>query len=571
MDPRVVKFLARLVVLAFVVSVPVAMVAQDSAKPAAKTPFTDSPSKWDIFAGYSFFWPSGSVNALQPTGATSTFSYRTNRVGTAESLSYFFNKNLGWQVDSGQHDRYIDTGDQNQGYSNSGILTVQTGPVLRFPGEGITPFVHALAGMADVEGPDHEAYTWGPTFTVGAGFDYQTSWLHHRLSIRLLQADYEFIHENFGSGIYEGSTTINASRLSAGFVYRFGTIAPPPAITLACSASPNSIFPGDPVTVTSVAGGLDPKLNAVYSFSGTGVTGNGATASVATGALAAGTYTVNCGVKEGKAGKEGLKPWEVASATATFTVKSFEAPTVSCSANPSTIKPGETSTITALGVSPQNRPLTYSYSTATGSVSGSGTTAVYSSTGAPTGVAGITCTVTDDKGQTGSGSTTVTITAPYVAPQPHTQALCSISFGTDKKRPTRVDNEAKACLDEVALDLQKQSDATAVVVGNSTAAEKVLPKHAKKHAKLEDFAGERAVNTKEYLVTEKGIDASRVSVATGAQDAKTVEDYLVPSGASFSADVQGTSPVDVTVVKPQARKPLAERHHAKKHAAAEAK
>jgi hypothetical protein len=29
--------------------------------------------------------------------------------------------------------------------------------------------------------------------------------------------------------------------------------------------------------------------------------------------------------------------------------------------------------------------------------------------------------------------------------------------------------------------------------------------------------------------------------------------------------------VDVTVVKPQARKPLAERHHAKKHAAAAAK
>jgi hypothetical protein len=30
-----------------------------------------------------------------------------------------------------------------------------------------------------------------------------------------------------------------------------------------------------------------------------------------------------------------------------------------------------------------------------------------------------------------------------------------------------VDNEAKACLDEVALDLQKQSDAKAVVVGDS--------------------------------------------------------------------------------------------------------
>jgi hypothetical protein len=167
----------------------------------------------------------------------------------------------------------------------------------------------------------------------------------------------------------------------------------------------------------------------------------------------------------------------------------------------------------------------------------------------------------------------VTITAPYIPPVPHTQALCSISFATDKKRPTRVDNEAKACLDEVALDLQKQSDAKAVVVGEATTAEKTPPK-ARKHAKpakLEDVAGERAVNAKEYLVTEKGIDASRVSVATGATDGQTVEDYLVPSGASFTADVAGTTPVDETAVKPEVRKPLATRPAHKKHAAAAAK
>jgi len=77
------------------------------------------------------------------------------------------------------------------------------------------------------------------------------------------------------------------------------------AVTLACSASPASIFPGDPVTVTATASNLDPKLNAVYSFSGTGVTGNGATAAVATATLAPGSYTVKCGIKEGKPGKEG--------------------------------------------------------------------------------------------------------------------------------------------------------------------------------------------------------------------------------------------------------------------------
>ena len=71
-----------------------------------------------------------------------------------------------------------------------------------------------------------------------------------------------------------------------------GSLAPPPPITLACSASPESIFPGDPVTVTATAGGLNPKDNVIYSWSGTGVTGNGTTATVATGSLAAGQYTI---------------------------------------------------------------------------------------------------------------------------------------------------------------------------------------------------------------------------------------------------------------------------------------
>jgi ribosomal protein S11 len=84
------------------------------------------------------------------------------------------------------------------------------------------------------------------------------------------------------------------------------------------------------------------------------------------------------------------------------------------------------------------------------------------------------------------------------------------------------------------------------------------------HVKAEDFAAQRAVNAKAYLVTEKGIDASRISVATGTADSQTVEEYLVPAGADFTADVQGTTPVDESVVKPQERKPLGMRH-AHKH------
>ena len=351
-----------------------------------------------------------------------------------------------------------------------------------------------------------------------------------------------------------------------------GSIAPPPQLTVACAVNPTSVFPGDPVTATATVSNQMPKENVIATISGDGINGaqTGTTATVSTGSLSPGTHTVKCDAKEGKPGKEGMKPWQNATAsTATFTVKEFEPPTISCSANPTTLKPGDSSTITATGMSPQNRPLTYTYSASAGTVNGSGNTATFSSTGAPTGTTTITCNVSDDKGHNASAETSVTIEAPPPPPQPKTQALCSITFTTDTKRPTRVDNEAKACLDEVALDLQKQPDAKAVVVGESNDKEKAeQAKMEKRNAKLrhpkpvENFAAQRAVNTKQYLVTDKGIDPSRITVATGTGDNQQVEDYLVPAGADFNADVQGTTPVDENTVKPQERKPLAERHPA---------
>jgi len=326
-----------------------------------------------------------------------------------------------------------------------------------------------------------------------------------------------------------------------------------PPITLSAAAAPPAVYAGEPVTVTATAGAVDPnkKTVVVYNWSGTDVTGNGTTATVATAALAPGSYTVKAEVKEGKKGQEGLKPGQKAEATASYTVKQFEPPTISCSASPSTLKPGENSNITAVGVSPQNRPLTISYTATAGSVSGNGATATFSSTGAPTGVAGITCTVTDDKAQTATANTSVTILAPYVAPTPHVQQLGTIDFSKDKKNPTRANNEAKAALDGIALALQRDPNAKLVVVGQASAkehaktAKEEKAKLKNKHLKVVDLAAERAVNVKDYLVKEKGIDASRISVATdNTKDAQAVETYLVPAGANFAADVPGTTAVD---------------------------
>ena len=562
---RVLKSLSGIAALVCLALLPAALAAQDSAKPPA--PSADSPSKYDIFLGYSYLAPHGTVNGI---------TFNAIDYGAILGVSRYFNRYMGAQIEIDEHVLLPETPNTSVSQPGDDFEGGSGGLIFRYPAADITPFVHALVGVESV-GSYALPEKLGAVLTVGGGMDYATPFFHHHLAIRVFQADYQYTHEDFAPG-YRGN--FNMARLSAGLVFRIGSIVPPPPVTLACSASPATIFPGDPVTITAIAGNLDPKDSTVYTWSGVaGLKNNGTTAtldSAATGALTAGAYTVKGEVKEGKAGKEGLKPGETADCSATITVKAFAPPTVSCSASPSTINPGATSTITAVGVSPQNRPLTYSYTAVSGTIGGTGTTATFNSTGAPPGAVGITCNVSDDKGQTASANTTVTITAPYVAPAPHTQALCSISFSKDEKRPTRVDNEAKACLDQVALDLQNSADAKAVVVGESDAKEKeatakeekAAMKH--KHIMVVDSAAERAVNTKEYLVTEKGIDPSRVTVATGTTDGQTVEDYLVPAGASFSVDVMGTTPVDETVVKPVVRKPLGEKphHHMKKAEAA---
>jgi outer membrane protein OmpA-like peptidoglycan-associated protein len=209
-------------------------------------------------------------------------------------------------------------------------------------------------------------------------------------------------------------------------------------------------------------------------------------------------------------------------------------------ADPMTVQPGQSSTITATGVSPQNRSLTYTFSSSAGTINGSGNTATLSTTGAPSGPVTVTCNVQDDKGQTASSTTTVDVQAPPPPPTPHTEKLCTITFDRDKYRPTRVDNEAKACLDDVALNAQRQPDSTLVLVGNSAPGERDAAMKA----------AERAVNAKQYLVKDKGIDASRIQVRTDNSGSKEVEDYLVPSGANFENDIPGTEAVNESELHP---------------------
>ena len=545
---RQLRNIGRFALAAGAVSLGAASLSAQTA-PSAPATMGPNPSKVDVFMGYSYF---GTHSPLNPSGV----QYSSVDYGAIGSVAYYFNKYVGGEVNFVAHP------DGN----NDSLYTASAGPIFRAPMDNFTVFAHGLVGGADLLGPNddssagfsHNPYQWGVGLTAGGGMDYDLPFHYSKvgISLRLFEADYRYIHADFGPynaaptpGTGGGRANISAVDLSSGIVLHFGHIIPPPPVTYACVVSPATAFPGDPVTVTGTATNLDPKKTATYTWAADGgatVSGTSSTGNIDTKSLNPGTYNVKGHVSEGS------KPGQMADCAASFTVKAFEPPTISCSANPSTLAPGDSATITATGNSPQNRPLTYSYSSTAGSISGSSSTATLSTTGAAPGTITVTCNVVDDKGQTASAQTSVSINTPTPPALPKTSDLCAINFTNDPKRPTRVDNEAKACLDDIALNLQRSTDAKLAIVGNKASTEK----------RADKFAAERAVNEKDYLVTEKGIDASRISVYTGSADAKTDTNTLIPAGATF--DTTGTTPVDENVFKAIGRKAKAIVHHKKK-------
>jgi len=545
--------------LAFAALLPSLLVAQVTSSQAKGNPNAPVP-KWDVFVGYSILDPRGTFYPIQPDGSMPPVSFKLEKTGILKSAAYYFNRNVGIVVEGGEHDLFTNTGFAVTGSSNSGILTLQSGLIYRWPGVHLTPFVHGLGGGADVDGPEHEPYTWGPVITGGGGLDWYFGC--HGFGVRIFEADYEFLHANSGTShgtlagdnfVWGDDENINAFRFASGIVFRGASYynpvsgcgpLPPPA--LECVATPSTIYPGDPVTVTATASGLNPKETATYTFSGVGAVGNGETATVATADLAPGTYNLKARVSEG-----GKHP-QSSEAECSFTVIPLLPPTCTVQMQES-VQANQTAAIALTASSPQNRPLQYSCTSQQGKVKMDGASGTFTPAGAPEGPVTISCTVNDDKGKTASCNSTITITPVPTPPVRHVIPSCSIFFNNDKQRPTRVDNEAKACLDTVVKELEQHPDENLVIVGEATGG-------AGEDAAV--IAAQRAVNTKNYLATEMGIDPARIKVVTGKEGTDDVEDYLVPPDATFTSDVPNTTPVDESVVKPQIREPLPMRSHA---------
>ena len=332
--------------------------------------------------------------------------------------------------------------------------------------------------------------------------------------------------------------------------FAFGSMAlAKQPVSAVCTTDPFATYAGATISVHVTPAGFLPERNLNYTYSSTDgeIAGDGSsTGTLNTAGLQPGNYNVSSLVSDDHKPKRSL----VATCQASFTIKEPRKypPAMHVRAEPQAVISGDPVTITAEGYSRDNRPLNFSCLANKGALAGSGTRYVLNTTGLASGIVNIDCTVQDDRALSGFATTAVAVTLPPPPPAERKYGA-RLDFTGDKKRPSRIDNAAKAMLDRYADALAADPDAKAVVVGYDNAAERVPKRHRK--ALPREVAARRAVNAKAYLVEDKGIDAGRVEVRTGIEDAQKVILWIVPTGAML--EMSDTVRVDELHVKPVPR------------------
>lgn len=505
----------------------------------------DGVEKMDVFGGYSWYHPDGNIPAVILNGKFLPDTTLPNfETGWAGQFTYNLNHWAGIALDG--------TGHYNNGFGN--IHSIAAGPQFRLRKTHFSAFGEALIGV-QVFIPKQQPDESSTLFLVGGGVDYK---LNSRFSVRPIQVDYVNSYYTVSPGVTPNR--YNGVRLQAGLVVNFGL--PIPKVSALCSVAPAAVEAGAPVRVSVTARGFQPNRTLSYSYASTGgkISGKGATAVVDTVGLAPGSYTVSTKATDnGKAEKQRMASCQTAFKVNAETPK--HPPTLSLSAQPSTVSPGGASTITANASSPDNRPINLNCKTSSGRLSGDGPSYALETVGVTDGTVAVNCTVSDDRNLTATAAISVSIKtpdAPVATPAPPATATAppvaapaliakkygTIGFHRDSKRPTRVDNEAKGLLDRYADALAAAPDAQGVLVGYATPKEALT---AKVSSKVFELAAQRAVNTKDYMTKDKGVDPARIKPLTASGNGQKVELWIVPAGATFSR--AGTRVVDEAKVK----------------------
>ncbi len=294
---------------------------------------------------------------------------------------------------------------------------------------------------------------------------------------------------------------------------------PPDNVTASCSAEKSSVMEGSNESVAATATATDANgrpLNYTWTATSGKISGTGPYVRWDSSGAPAGKYSLAARVDNG-AGNG-------ASCSTTITVQpkpAPAAPTMSCTANPSTVSAGERPTITAVVNDPSGTPITYTWQANAGQIIGSGQSVQLDTSGLAPGTYTVTGRAENDVHSACDCSATVTVQAPPPAPEASKISECSFALNS-----ARAGNVCKRTLDDVAVRLQSDPKAKIVLVGYAEPKERGAQK----------LASQRADSAKKYLEEKKSVDTSRVDVRTNTaagKEGRLVEIILVPEGATY--------------------------------------
>ena len=369
---------------------------------------SDSNPKYDIFAGYQWLHPGGTVPTPNgdPNNPTA-FQVPDMAKGFGADFTYNFDQHWGGEFDLGLN------GGSSSTMPAPRETTFSVGPRVMWRTDYANYFLHTLVSLnrVTVNGLDGSN---GVGAILGGGMDLP---IRKGWAIRLFEVDYVWAQHNYSAFVAPQFTNLQRPsfegvRLRTGLVFSWGG-APGVAPAASCSVQPGEVLVGEPVTATVTISNFNPKHTVTYEWSGNGgqISGKDTTAQIDTTNAAPGSYTVTARATDGRE-----KSNNVASCSANFTVKPLppkNPPTISISASPTSLQAGGTVNLSANCSSPDNVGVSVANWTASGgTVSGGGSSATLNTSGASPGSITVGATCTDTRGLTAQATTQVMVENP---------------------------------------------------------------------------------------------------------------------------------------------------------------
>jgi outer membrane protein OmpA-like peptidoglycan-associated protein/opacity protein-like surface antigen len=491
--------------------------------------------KWEVAGLFQYvnFSPQ-SFNNFNNYGATGSFTYNANKwLGlTAEIGGYHFSRQIFGPP--------IQNPDGSVTFALQSITgswqTYLAGPRLnlrRF--DHFVPFVEVLFGAAH-SGAQLVGVTSQTAFALAAGGGVDVV-LTKNFAWRFFEADY--LMTNFTGSLVNPAGRQNNLRIGTGAVLRWGYPPAPPKPNrppvAACSATPTSVYQGTTEPLAIHVNASDPDNDPLtYSYTATGGTidGTGPDVRFNPSGLAIGSYTINAKVDDGRGGSA------TCSVDVAVSKRPNRPPVISCAPERSPITSGERVGIKSTASDPDGDPITYSYSTTGGQVSGDGPVGQFDSTGLKAGSYTVTCTADDGQGGRTNATTTVDVQAPKELEA--RLALHSIYFPTD--RPS-VANPNGGLLESQQKRLDSLASDFKQYLGYKPDAHLTLTGHADKRGPKEynlKLSQRRVDRVKSYLV-EQGVPADHLETrAVGEEDNLTSEQVktMIQQSTTMSEDVR---------------------------------